>query len=502
MSRLARLILGTTAVALTIGPAQADTLREALIRAYRSNPTITGARADLRATDEDVPIAKADGRPSVDTRAGYTENLLQPGNTFTSPGRQATGGVSLGIPIYQGGAVENGVRAAETRVLAGRANLRGTEAQLFTDVVAAYMNVIRDQAVVQLNQRNVHALEVNLQATKDRFEVGDLTRTDVAQSEARLAQAQGQLRSAQASLISSREDYIAVVGEEPTDLQPPPDLPNMPNGPAVAVNVALDENPSLIAARRSRDASAFDVQSARAGRLPKLNVVVGGDYYNYLGSLGSGTGVQVGQSGTSATVGLALTMPLFQGGRPAAQVRQAQAREGSAIEQVAAVERDVVAQTRSAYASWQASQYQIESSRAAVRANRLSLEGVRAENSVGTRTILDILNAEQELLNAQVDLVTAQRNAYVAGFALLAAMGEAEAEDLQLDAGGLYDPTVHYERVEGKFWDWDDDPAPEPAATGTADTEPQTATVTGDLDDTLAVDPETGEQKAPNPADD
>ncbi|HJO67414.1 MAG TPA: TolC family protein, partial [Sphingomonas sanguinis] len=187
-------------------------------------------------------------------------------------------------------------------------------------------------------------------------------------------------------------------------------------------------------------------------------------------------------SGVNATVGAQLTMPLFQGGRPAAQVRQAEALRGQALENATGTERQVVAQVRSAYAVWQSSQEVILSAESAVRANSLSLEGVRAENSVGTRTVLDILNAEQELLNSQVTLVTARRDAYVAGFALIAAMGNAEARDLGLDGGPLYDPVTNYKRVRNRINDWDGDGEPAPIASTTAATPAQTAAVTRPLD--------------------
>ena len=207
--------------------------------------------------------------------------------------------------------------------------------------------------------------------------------------------------------------------------------------------MALRGNPTLLAAQKQRDATSYDIRVARASRLPTLGIGATGNYVNYLGSLGSGTGLGVGQSGTSAGLGLNVSLPLFQGGRPAALVRQAQAQRSQAIEAATAAERQVIASARSAYAVWQSSLQVIESSEQAVAANRLSLEGVRAENSVGNRTILDILNAEQELLNSQVTLVTARRDAYVAGFALLAAMGQAEAQDLGLDGGPLYLSLIH-----------------------------------------------------------
>ena len=471
-------IAGASLAALAAAPASADTLQEALIKAYQSNPTITGARAGLRAQDENVPIARAEGLPGADTRAQYTETLRQQGNNIFAPDRQINGSATVSYPIISFGAVRNSVRAARTRVEAGRANLRGTEANLFTDVVAAYMDVIRDEAIVSLNRQNVRVLEVNLQASRDRFEVGDLTRTDVAQSEARRALAEGQLRQAEARLIASRETYVQLVGTPPGVLEAPPPLPNLPKDPGSAVTTALDNNPLIDAAERARDASRLDVSVARASRLPRINVQAGGSYYNFLNTLGSSSPISnVLQSDYGFTAGFGVIVPLYQGGRPGAQVRQAQARQSQAIEQLTETERGIIAQARAAFANWQSAQQVIASSQVAVDANRLSLEGVRAENSVGTRTILDILNAEQELLNSQVTLATARRDAYVAGFALLAAMGRAEARDLGLEGGPLYDPVVNYDRVRRKLSDWSSDPEPQPVGTRTADTPAQTPVV-------------------------
>lgn len=475
-----RALAGVAAI-LSLGatPAAAETLREALIRAYGSNPTLTGDRARQRAEDENVPIQRARSLPSANAQANYTENVAQPANAFNAPERSIAVQGQIEVPIYQGGAVRNGLRAADRRVDAGRAVLRGTESSVFSSVVAAYMDVIRDEAIVQLNQANVGVLEVNLQATNDRFEVGDLTRTDVAQSEARLAIARSQLQSAESNLIGSRERYIQVVGAPPGTLEPPPPLPNLPGSPDAAVETALADNPDLLAAQQRREAARYDVGVANATRLPRLSAITNGQYQNYLGTYGTSIpGVSIAQTQKSASLGLQATIPIYQGGAPSAQVRQAQAREGQAIEGQIEIERSVIAQTRSSYASWKAASEVIRSSEAAVSANRLSLEGVRAENSVGTRTILDILNAEQELLNSQVQLVTARRDAYVAGFSLLAAMGQAEARDLGLDGGPLYDPVTNYKRVRNIIWDWDSDPKPEPVATRTVDTPAQNPSVT------------------------
>ncbi len=482
-----RPLLLSVALVYIGAPAQAETLREALAKAYNTNPTLTGQRATLRATDENVPIARAAGLPSVNATADYTEFLVTAANSFVALPRQATARANVSVPLYLGGQVRNSVAAAKTRVEGGRATLRGTEADLFTNVVAAYMDVIRDEAIVGLNTQNVRVLDVNLQASRDRFQVGDLTRTDVAQSEARLALARAQLQSVQAQLISSRENYIRFVGTPAGTLDTPPTLPHLPDSPASAVTVAIDNNPVLIAAAKERDASRYDVGVARASRLPQISAVGGAGYTNYLGSISTadGSASTIPNGNKAVQAGLSLTLPLFQGGRPAAQVRQAEAFQARAIENVTATERNVIAQARSAFAVWRSSEQVIQSSETAVNANKLSLEGVRAENSVGTRTILDILNAEQELLNSQVTLVTARRDAYVAGFALLAAMGQAEARDLGLDGGVLYDPVANYQRVHHKTWDFGGDGEPLPVGTRTAQSPAQDASVAPQRDPLL-----------------
>ena len=475
--RRARWLSGLALGAMMLAPAaQAETLQDALSKAYENNPTLTGARAGQRANDENVPIQKSQGLPQVGAQVDYQENLVLPGNAFFSPKRSVNVGGQVSVPIYQGGAVRNAVKAAKFRVEAGQADLRATEASIFSQTVGAYMDVIRDQAIVQLNQKNVAVLRTNLQASSDRFEIGDLTRTDVAQSQARLALAEGDLRTAESNLISSRESYIRLVGDTPVDLEQPPMLPNLPVTAEEAVAIALNNKPDIDAANQLVSASRADISVARASRLPKLSATTTGGYTNNLSSIPPANTTSENVT-KSAQAGLSLTIPLFQGGRPSAQVRQAQSRTSQAIENYVEVERSVIAQTRGAYAAWQANERIITATQQAVSANGLSLEGVRAENSVGTRSILDILNAEQEYLNTQVQLVSAQRNSYVAAFSVLAAMGKAEARDLGIEGGTLYDPEVNYNRVKGQIWDWADDPAPQQVANDTRAVPAATANV-------------------------
>ncbi len=448
------------------GAASADTLRDALSQAYASNPTLTGARAGLRATDEDVAIARAQGLPDVSAAASYNKFVKRSANSFTSPKEALVGSATVTVPLYAGGFVRNSVGAAKARVQQGRASLQATEGDVFTNAVAAYMDVIRDSAIVDLNAGNVKVLETDLQASRDRFQVGDLTRTDVAQSQARLAGARSNLQSAQAQLDASRQAYLEVVGKFPDNLEPPPPLPGLPAMSEEAVDIAVTNNPDLAAARQAARAAEYDIGIARSLRMPRISAVGTGDYTDYRGTLAGGA-AGVKQIDKTATLGVQAQIPIFQGGEPGARVRQAQARKSQATEAQTAAERAVIADARTAFSRYQASLGVIDSSLAAVSANELALEGVRAEQGVGTRNVLDVLNAEQELLNARSTLVSAKRDAYVAGFVLLAAMGRAQAKDLGLDGGSLYDPVANYTRVHNRIWDWDSDPRPKPVATST-----------------------------------
>ncbi|HEX8654289.1 MAG TPA: TolC family outer membrane protein [Allosphingosinicella sp.] len=480
------------AAMVTAAAAHGETLREALVKTYATNPTIMGQRAQLRSLDENVAIARAARRPQISGVAGVNQNIYSSRAGFGT-GRNFNAGVDVSYPIFEGGANRNRIGAANERVFAGRAALRATEGDIFTEAVSVYMDVIRDRMIVNLNQGQVRVLETNLRATRDRFEVGDLTRTDVAQSEARLALARSALAGAQGRLRSSEEAYRRVIGELPADLQPPPPLPPLPRTADEAVEIALANNPDLISIAAQIRAAGRDVSVARAGRLPTVSGVTQGDYTNYLGSADQqfgGTGNA--NSISTAAVGVQARIPIYQGGVVGARVRQAQALRGQLLERGVETERFVVASTRAAFASYQAALEAIESNEVAVAANTLALEGTRAEQTVGTRNVLDVLNAEQELLNSQVALVTARRDAYVAGFALLNAMGRAEAEDLNLDGGALYDPVANYNRVSRRWSDWSDDEDAQPVSTRTV-TGPAAAAPIEERRDTVIGPPQTPE---------
>ncbi|HUG44885.1 MAG TPA: TolC family outer membrane protein [Sphingomicrobium sp.] len=474
VTRFRPLLLGSVIAALAAAPATADTLREALVSTYATNPTLMAQREALKATDATVAIARARGRPQLSATTGINRDLTRSGIlAIGSRGTDFTIGADLSYPLFSGGSVRNSVRAARTRVIAGRAILEAVEGDVFTDAVSAYMDVIRDRAIVELNQNNARVLQTNLEATGDRFEIGDVTRTDVAQSEARLSLARSNLATAEARLAASEEEYRRVIGHPPGPLAPPPPLPPLPATAEQAVQIALASNPDVAAVIRQAQAAGYDVGAARASRLPTLSAGVSGTYFNAL------EGAQTGfpSSGSQTGAGLTARIPIYQGGEPAARIRQAQALEGQLLEQVVGTERAVVANTRSAFAAYQAALRAIQSSEEAVSANELALEGTRAELGVGTRNVLDLLNAEQELLNSQVTLVSARRDAYVAGFQLLNAMGQTQAEDLGLDGGPLYDPLGNYRRVAGNWSDWASDPRHLPVATPTAVRNPQPVVV-------------------------
>lgn len=478
----ASLTAGLLLAGVAAMPATAETLRDAFVQTYTTSPVLTAARERLRATDEGVPLAKADSRPRLSSTVGVTQSTN--GITkLTNGGRTLTAQLNLTLPLYQGGRVRNAINAAEARVMAGRADLRTTEGNVFTDAVSAYMNVIRDQSVVELNRKNVDVLNTNLRASRDRFQVGDLTRTDVAQSEARLSLARSQFATAQGNLTSSRETFRRVIGTWPERLEAPPALPKLPANADEAVQIALDNSPAIQTAGANTQAANYDVRTARAARLPTFSAIGGSAYNNFLGTraqsagLPDNSGVTLPNTASENNVGVSLTLPLYQGGLVGARVRQAQATENQALEQAISVERQVIATVRAAYAIFQAAGAAIIANQQAVSANTLALEGVRAENSAGTRTVLDVLNAEQELLNSQVALVTAQRDQYVAGFALLNAMGRAQASELGLDGGSLYDPVANYADVRNRIGDWSDKPRSTPLATHTTGATPADADV-------------------------
>ncbi len=441
-------------------PAPTEDLRAALASAYLTNPELAGSRDNLRSLDEGVAQAEALRRPTLSANLGFAQNYAQL-DTFGNKGRDVTAQAQATLPLYRGGLIRNSIRAAEGRVSAGRYDLAALENDILTRTTIAYEDTRRDAEVVDLDRNQVRVLAEQLRQSRDRFEVGDLTRTDVAQSEARLANADAVLRAAQATLVASQQAFVRVVGHAPGVLAPPPPLGMLPETSEKAVALAVDGNPNLLAARASEKASGYDVGVSRAGRRPTLNATGGASYVNYLGDPNAAFGVPqetpgIANARASQSVGLTLTIPILQGGAASSRIRQAQARQSQALTEIARVERLVTEQARDAYENLVSAHAQVQSAEVAVRANALALEGVRAENSVGLRTIIEVLNAEQELLNSRVLLVRARHDEYVAGFNLLAATGRANVEDLSIDVA-RYDTLANGARVRRIWSDWQTD---------------------------------------------
>ena len=427
-------------LALLIGlappTAEAETLREALARAYETNPRLGGGRDNVRAVREETTIARALGRQTA--RAGGSVGQdFRALSGFDGDGRLATLDARLDIPLFRGGLITSSLGNARSLLSAAELDLVALENDVLTAATAAYEDVRRDTEVVELNRNNLRVLNEQLRASRDRFEVGDLTRTDVAQSEARVAFAESQLRQAEAQLVASMQAYERVIGTQPGALQPPPPLGWLPASSEEAVALTRTENPLLLAAKADAEAARYRIGIARSERRPSLFASGSTNYVNFLGSANAGIpGVPsfiTDNDYTQQSVGVTLSVPIYTGGAASARVRQAQARRSQAEQGITETDRAVVEQARNAYEALIAARSVIQSAEAQVRANEIALEGVRAEQNVGLRQVLDVLNAEQELLNARVELVRARRTEYVAGFALLAAIGRATAANLELD---------------------------------------------------------------------
>ncbi len=437
------LMLSTLLTALAC-KAQAETLQEAMTAAYNSNPTLAAQRAALRGTDEDVSTAVAGFRPTIEAQGNYqVRKLDQPGNT-------TQGLATLSEPLFRGFRTVNGVKLAKISVQAGRQQLRSTEIQTLLDTVSAYMNVVRDQSVLALNINQVQVLQQQLKASQDRFRVGELTRTDVAQSDSRLATAVSARIQAEGQLTASREAYRKAVGQAPGTLAPAPPLPPLPKTIEEATDLAVVQSPTAVEAQLNEKAARSQIDIAKGVLLPTVGVSAGINYNRFP----SQNAVIPAQTQTYATVGGNVTIPLYQNGSEYAAVRKAQQLRSQRTLEIAVADRAVTEQVHNAWEALRTASASIVSSKSAVKSSEVALEGVKQEQTVGSRTTLDVLNAEQELLNAKVNLVAAQRNEYVAGFQLLATTGSLDAKYLGLPVE-LYDPEVHYQQAKGRLIGWD-----------------------------------------------
>ena len=441
------------ALAFTGGHASsvlAETLEGALTKAYGQNPTLNAQRASTRATDESVPQAKALGRPTI-SLSGDVGLAQSDGKSASLGGKfrnsefyQPRGaGATVTQTLWNGNKTENSTRAAESQILGARQTLRNTEQTVLLNGATAYMNVLRDTAILNLKRNNVDVLEEQLRQTNDRFKVGEVTRTDTAQAQSRVAAANSDAILAQANLKASLANYRQQIGGDPKKLSPGKSVETiLPPKLEAALKIAQAEHPAILGALHGVDAQLLQVKVAESDLYPNLSLQ--GNLQNRWAANSDGT------IGYAASVVARLSVPIYEGGAVYSRVRQAKETLGQTQINVD-VQRDTVrAAVVQSTGQLEASKAQIVSTQAQVKAAEIALNGVREEAKVGQRTTLDVLNAQQELINARVAFISAQRDRVVNSYNVLASIGRLDAESLRLKTG-FYNPKIHYEQVKDKW---------------------------------------------------
>ncbi len=438
--------LGLACCLASFTPAGAQSLTEALADAYATNPTLAAARAELRAVNEGVPQALANWRPSVSVtgsagKAHIDSDTRTTSNQETLTPLSAT--VSLVQPLYRGGRTLAATARAEQEVQAQRATLDSVEQSVLLRAATAYMNVWGAQSVVVFTENNERVIERQLEATRDRFSVGEVTRTDVAQAETRLATAAAERIAAEGALRSSRAIYEEVIGKAPGVLPQAPPLSGLPGSLDQVIELSVARNPDILAASFAEKAARHRVREVTGELYPTVEINA---------SLSHSEESSAGGSQTQRAQILAeVRIPLYQQGAVSSRVREAKQISNQRRIEIEEARRRTRQESISAWEGLQTARAQIRSFESGVRAAEIALEGVRQENQVGARTILDILDAEQELLDAKVNLVRSQRDEIVAGFEVLAAIGRLLAGDLEL-AVEVYNPETDYLNVRNRWF--------------------------------------------------
>lgn len=453
----AALFVTLLAVAVPCRPVAAETLEQAMSAAYLINPVLNAERARLRAIDEEVSVAKSGLRPFIGGTAdwNYVHQNSERGGGLGAldfgPAGLTTDGTThphgyafqLSQPLFEGFQNLNAIRQAKSIVQSARESLRIVEQTILLDASTAYVNVVRDQAVVRLRENDVKVLTEQLKATRDRFDVGEVTRTDVAQAEARRSEALATLAGAQANLKTSRAAYEQIVGHPPENLVVPPSILHLlPRSLDEAMTLGDGENPIVLASVYQEEASLYAVEQIMGELLP--NVSLEAQYEKRFDQSTSLPEIE-----TTSVTGR-VNVPFYQGGGVSARVRQAKETNNQLKKQVEDARLRVHADIIANWGILQSSGPAITSAEAAVAANKIALTGVREEEKVGQRTTLDVLDAQRELLNSQIGLVSALRDRVVAEYSLYAAIGRMDAQTLGLSVP-YYDPIEHYDIVKNKW---------------------------------------------------
>ncbi|WP_295806985.1 TolC family outer membrane protein [uncultured Nitratireductor sp.] len=423
--------------------ASAETILGALAKAYENNSTLNAERAGVRVTDEDVAIAKSGMRPRVQGTASL--GLSHNDGTDIRTGEF---GISLTQPIFDGFQTRNNVQAAEASVRAASEALRNQELDTLFNAASAYMDVIRDRQIAGLRSQNLEFLEEQVRSARSRFDVGEGTRTDVAQAQARRQAALAQLSAARASVTSSSAVYRQLIGDEPNSLKAARPLANLlPRNLDSALSLGLAGHPVIKARQHQIDTASFRVKSSEGAFLPQVSGSVGLSH-SYQDST---PGLSADGSRDAARIGLNLTVPIYQGGQASAQVRKNKESLGQARINLDVSRDQVRAAVVSAWSQYQAARESLSANRELVQAAQLALDGVIEERNVGQRTTLDVLNAQADVIDAKINQVSAERDIVVASYAILSATGGLSASRLGLQVSE-YRPEEHYQAVKDKWY--------------------------------------------------
>lgn len=416
----------------------ADTLNEALAYAYTNNPDINASRAGLRSTDEDVAIAKSGYRPVINGSGNVTRTYRESLPNFTNQSIS----VEISQTLLDGKRTKNNTSGAISAVKAAREDLRNSVQTVFLQAIDAYIDVIRDGSIVGFRQKSLEFLNEQVRSEQTRFEVGESTRTDVAQAQGRRAAAIAQLSAAKASLISSRAAYKQHVGKEPNRLRSPRNISKLlPKTTASAQSIAHKNHPAILARLHLVDQAAYSVKVAEGAFLPTLSLN---------GSASHADHSITGHS-QSTTISARLSVPIYQGGKNSAQVRKGKESLVQRSILVDSIKNNVRAQVTSAYAQYSAARDSVNANNAQLKAARLALQGAIEERKVGQRTTLDVLNTQQEVINAQVSLSQSQRNYIDSQYSILATIGSLSISKLALKVT-RHDPEEHFDQVKDKWF--------------------------------------------------
>jgi outer membrane protein len=437
-----RILLASAALIVGAGQVSAETLVEAMVSAYSNNPTLQAERARQRGTDELVPQALSGWRPTVNTEGSVAHVWSDTSETSSSEFDPKSVAIGLSQPVFRGFKTINGTKAAEANVEAGKQNLLAIEQDILFQAIQAYMNVIRDRQIVGLRQQNVAVLQKQLTAADERFKVGEITRTDVAQARARLSEARSNVASAKATLAASVANYINVVGHKPASLKYPR-LAKLPKNLEQAQAAASEINPNILAAAYVEEASNYNIEVVKGDLLPAASLEASALYND---NPSSGVSSQ-----ESARIEGVLTIPLYEAGRVYSLVREAKHVASQRRLEVIQAGRAVRESVSISWNNLTAAREIIVSAKTQVSAADLALDGVRQEYFVGSRTTLDVLDAETEVVNARITLVSAERDQIVAAYQILGSIGRLTARDLSLPVE-YYDADENYLNVRGKWF--------------------------------------------------